>query len=140
MPSAEGLDGRLRLPALEQVEAARVEQVGRDGEVETAIRLTSLLDDAHEAREVRLALLGVDHDVSRDDDHGCAHLHLRLGHDERVVALDPAVRGEHEEAEPDREHLASLATASQWSLTTSPSRSASSRPRKLSPSEPTQCS
>ena len=34
----------------------------------------------------------------------------------------------------------SLATASQWSLTTSPSRAASSRPRKLSPSEPTQCS
>src|SRR5215213_2934118 len=34
----------------------------------------------------------------------------------------------------------SLATASQWNLTTSLSRSASSRPRKLSPSEPTQCS
>src|SRR5918995_3438566 len=33
----------------------------------------------------------------------------------------------------------SLATASQWNLATSPSRSAA-RPRKLSPSEPTQCS
>ena len=62
----------------------------------------------------------------------------RLTLDERVVALDPAVRGEDEEVEPDSERLAVL--GDQWNLTTSPSRSASSRPRKLSPSEPTQCS
>jgi hypothetical protein len=73
-PAAEGLDGRLRLPALEQVDAARVEQVGRDGEVEAATCLASLLDNAHGAREVRLGLLRVDRDVSCDDDHGCAPL------------------------------------------------------------------
>ena len=33
---------------------------------------------------------------------------LPLSDDERVVALDPAVRGEDEEAEPDCEHLAVL--------------------------------
>ena len=64
----------------------------------------------------------------------------RLTLDERVVALDPAVRGEDEEVEPTPNASPSLATASQWNMTTSPSRSASSRPRKLSPSEPTQCS
>src|SRR5919108_5542876 len=41
---------------------------------------------------------------------------------------------------PSADTSPSLATASQWNLTTSPSRSASSRPRKLSPAEPTQCS
>jgi hypothetical protein len=34
--------------------------------------------------------------------------HLVLSDDERVVALDPAVRGEDEEVEPDCEHLAVL--------------------------------
>jgi hypothetical protein len=63
-----------------------------------------------------------------------------LSDDERVVALDPAVRGVDEEVEPDSEGLAALATAYQWNLPTSPSRSASSRPRQLSPSERTQCS
>jgi hypothetical protein len=38
-PAAEGLDGLERLPALEQVDAARVEQVGRGGKVQTAICL-----------------------------------------------------------------------------------------------------
>ena len=31
--AAEGLEGRLRLPALEDVDAARVDQVGGDGDV-----------------------------------------------------------------------------------------------------------
>jgi hypothetical protein len=64
----------LRLPALEQVDVARVEELGGDGKVEAAICLASLLDNAYGAREVRLALLRVDRDVSCDDDHGCAPL------------------------------------------------------------------
>jgi hypothetical protein len=69
--SGEGFDGRLRLPALKEVDAARVEQVGRDGKVEAAICSASLFDNADGAREVGLALLRVDRDVSCDDDHGC---------------------------------------------------------------------
>jgi hypothetical protein len=46
----------------------------RDGKVKAAICAASLLDHAHGAREVRLALLRVDRDVSCDDDHGCAPL------------------------------------------------------------------
>jgi hypothetical protein len=65
-------DGRLRLPALKEVDAAGVEQVGRDDKVEAAICSASLFDNAHAAREVGLALLRVDRDVSCDDDHGCA--------------------------------------------------------------------
>ena len=112
-PAAEGLDGLLRLPALEQVDAARVEQVGRDGKVQAAICLASLLDNAHRAREVRLALLEVDRDGpatrSSSEVFVCQGIsHVRLSDDERVVALDPAVRGEDEEAEPDSEHRAVL--------------------------------
>jgi hypothetical protein len=72
--AAEGLDGRLRLPALKEVDAAGVEQVGGDGKVEAASCSASLSDNAHAAREVGLALLRVDRDVSCDDDHGCAPL------------------------------------------------------------------
>ena len=58
--AAEGLAGRLRLPALEDVDAApRVEQIGGDREIETASCPASLL-------------LRLDGDVSRNDDHGCA--------------------------------------------------------------------
>ena len=72
--AAGGFDGCLRLPALKEVDAARVEQVGRDGKVEAAICPASLFDDAYAAREVGLALLRVDRDVACDDDHGCAPL------------------------------------------------------------------
>jgi hypothetical protein len=68
----------VRLPPLEQVETGGVEQVGRHGEVEAAIRLASLLDDAHGVREVGLALLGVDRDVSCDDDHGALLPHATM--------------------------------------------------------------
>jgi hypothetical protein len=44
--SAEGFDGRLRLPALKDADAAGVERVGRDGKVEAASCPASLLDDA----------------------------------------------------------------------------------------------
>jgi hypothetical protein len=47
--SAEGFDGGLRLPALEDVDLAGVDQVGGDGEVEAA---ASLFDNVHAAREV----------------------------------------------------------------------------------------
>jgi hypothetical protein len=55
-----------------EVDAAGVEQVGRDGKVEAAICSASLFHNAHGAREVGLARLRVDRDVSCDDDHGCA--------------------------------------------------------------------
>src|SRR5918992_2964019 len=70
--AAEGVDRRLRLPALEDVDAAGVDQVGGDREIEAAGCPASLLDDAHTAREVRLALLRLNGDVSCNDDHGCA--------------------------------------------------------------------
>src|SRR5829696_194927 len=72
--AAEVLDGRLRLPALEDVDAAGVDQVGGDGEVEAASCPACPFDDAHAAREVGLTLLGLDGDVSCDDDHWCAPL------------------------------------------------------------------
>ena len=52
----------------------------------------------------------------------------RLSDDECVVALDPAVPGDDEEVEPDTEHLAVIGDRLPVNLTTSPSRSASSRP------------
>jgi hypothetical protein len=64
----------------------------------------------------------------------------RLTLDERVVALDPAVRGEDEEVEPDSERLAVLGERLPVELDDVAEPLASSRPRKLSPSEPTQCS
>jgi hypothetical protein len=67
----------LRLPALEDVNAAGVDQVGCDGEVEAASCRACLFDDAHAAREVRLALLGLDGDVSCNDDYGCHRQTLR---------------------------------------------------------------
>ena len=70
------LQRRLRLPPLEDVDAAGVDQVGGDGEVEAASCPACLFDDAHAAREVGLALLGLDGDVSCNDDHGCAPLLL----------------------------------------------------------------
>src|SRR4029453_19649969 len=77
--AAEGFDGHLGLPALEDVDAAGVDQVGRDGEVEAASCPACLFDDAHAAREVGLALLGLDGDVSCNDDHGallfCTPMH-----------------------------------------------------------------
>jgi len=67
---AEGFDGRLRLPALEDVDPVGVDQVGGDGEIEAVRCPACLFDDAHAAREVGLALLGLDGDVSCDDDDG----------------------------------------------------------------------
>lgn len=67
--AAERLDGRLGLPALEDVDAAGLEQVGGDGEVEAALCSSGLFDDAGALREVVLVLLRVDQDVSCDVDH-----------------------------------------------------------------------
>jgi hypothetical protein len=50
----------------------RVEQIGGDREIETASCPASRFGDAHLAREVGLALLRLDGDVSCNDDHGCA--------------------------------------------------------------------
>lgn len=68
--AAEGIESRLRLPALEDVDAAGVDQVGGDGDVEAAGGLACLFDDDHAAREVGLALLRLDGDVSGNDDDG----------------------------------------------------------------------
>jgi hypothetical protein len=62
-------EGLLRLPTLEDVDAAGVDRVGGDVEVEAAGHSTIPFDDAHAAREVGLALLGFDGDVSCDDNH-----------------------------------------------------------------------
>jgi hypothetical protein len=50
----------LRLPALEEVDAAGVDQISGDGEVEAASCPACPFDDTHAAREVGLALLGFD--------------------------------------------------------------------------------
>jgi hypothetical protein len=54
----------MRLPALEDVDTAGVDQVRADRDVEAANCPASLFDDAHAAREVGLALLRVNCDVS----------------------------------------------------------------------------
>jgi hypothetical protein len=56
--AAKAFNGRLRLPALKDVDTAGVEQVGGNGEVEAASCPARLFDDAHAAHEVGLALLG----------------------------------------------------------------------------------
>ena len=70
--------GRLRqplaTPSAQDVDAAGVDQVGGDGEVEAASGPACQFDDAHTALKVGLALLGLDGDVSCNDDHGCASL------------------------------------------------------------------
>jgi hypothetical protein len=58
------LQRRLRLPALEDVDAAGVDQVGADSAAEAVSCPACLCDDAHAARKVRLALPGLDGDVS----------------------------------------------------------------------------
>ena len=64
----------------------------------------------------------------------------RLTLDERVVALDPAVRGEDEEVEPDSERLAVLVGRLPVDRDDVAESLGVVAPRKLSPSEPTQCS
>src|SRR6476619_4986434 len=68
--AAERLDRGYRFPSFEDVDSARVEQVCRQREVEAArcpARLPHYLDAS---RQVVVALLRVDHDVSSDNDHG----------------------------------------------------------------------
>src|SRR5215475_13679213 len=59
----ERLDGGLRLPALEYVDAAGVHQIRGDGEVQAAGCEAGLFHDAHAVLKVGLALLRVDHDM-----------------------------------------------------------------------------
>jgi hypothetical protein len=65
----ECLDGRLRLPALEDVDTPGVHQIRGDGEVEAAGGEAGLFHDAHAVREVGLALLRFDDDMPCDDYH-----------------------------------------------------------------------
>jgi hypothetical protein len=62
-----------------------------------------------------------------------------LSDDQRVVALDPAVRGVDEEVEPDSEGLAVLGDRLPVELDDVAEPLGVVAPRKLSPSEPTQC-
>jgi hypothetical protein len=65
---------------------------------------------------------------------------IPLSDDERVVALDPAVRGEDEEVEPDSERLAVLGDGLPVELDDVAEPLGVVAPPELSPSEPTQCS
>ena len=64
----------------------------------------------------------------------------RLTLDERVVALDPAVRGEDEEVEPDSESLTVLGNRLPVELDDVAEPLGVVAPPKLSPSESIQCS
>jgi hypothetical protein len=105
--AAEGLQRRLRLPALEDVDTAGVDQVRADREVEAANSSASLFDNARTVREVGLALQRLNGDVSCNDDHGCAPALLPpvqpaglfrgdrpLGQ-EKLIVRQPKSAGEH---------------------------------------------
>src|ERR1700692_4843910 len=77
-PAAPDLIERdTRLPAFEDVNAIRLNQVGTDREVEAAWRLSGLPHDRPAVFEVAVALQWVDDEVTRDDQHW---LLLRLTH------------------------------------------------------------
>ena len=67
--AAEGIDRVVALPALIDVDPGRVHEVGRDGEVEAAVRVARRLDHLATAFEVRRPLVRIDDQVSGDDDH-----------------------------------------------------------------------
>src|SRR5207248_10143896 len=72
--AAEGLDGFLSLPAFEDVDPSRVDQVGGDCEVEAARRTARLLHDVGAAGEVALSPGRVNEDLSGDDHHRVSFL------------------------------------------------------------------
>jgi hypothetical protein len=63
---------RLRLPTVEDVDTAGVDQVPAARDVEAANCPASLFDDAHRARKLGLGLLRLYGDVSCNDDRVCA--------------------------------------------------------------------
>jgi hypothetical protein len=65
---------------------------------------------------------------------------IPLSDDERVVVLDPAVRGEDEEVEPDSERLAVLGDRLAVELDDVAESLGAVAPPEAEPSEPTQCS
>jgi hypothetical protein len=67
--ASESFDSGLRLPALEDVDAARLHQICADREVEATGCAAGLFNDAHTVREVGLALWWIDNNVPRDDYH-----------------------------------------------------------------------
>jgi hypothetical protein len=79
--AAERLRRRLRLPALEDADTARVDQVPADRDVEADYCPASLFDDAHTARKVGLALPRLNGDVSCNDDHVLSA--AEFGHERR---------------------------------------------------------
>ena len=62
--AAEGLDGGRRFALFEDVDPARLEQVGRQREVETARRAACLPHHLDASRQVVVALFSIDHEVS----------------------------------------------------------------------------
>ncbi|GAA1708616.1 hypothetical protein GCM10009734_09360 [Nonomuraea bangladeshensis] len=67
--ATERLDGRQRLPALEDVDATGIHQVRADGEVQAAGCPAGQLDDAHAVRQIAFTLLRLDDDMPRGDHH-----------------------------------------------------------------------
>src|SRR5829696_3167010 len=67
--ATECLDRGLRLPTFEDVDSARLKQIGRQREVETSRRPACLSHHLDASRQVVVAFLRVDHDVSSDDHH-----------------------------------------------------------------------
>src|ERR1700761_4951861 len=67
--TAELIERDTRLPAFEDVNAIRLDQVGADREVETARRLSRLPHDCLAVFEVAVSLRRVDDEVTRDDQH-----------------------------------------------------------------------
>src|ERR1700733_4034 len=68
--AAERLNGGTRLPAFEDVDATRIEQVGADREVEAARGVAGLLHDGPTSHQIAVSLRWLDDKVSRDDHHG----------------------------------------------------------------------
>jgi hypothetical protein len=61
--TAERIHGDLRFPTLEDVDPARVEKISGDREVQAARSPPSLLYDVLAARQVIVALFGIDDEV-----------------------------------------------------------------------------
>src|ERR1700761_5271749 len=67
--TAEVIERDTRVPAFEDVNAVRLDQVGADREIETARRRSGLPHDRSAVFEVAVPLQRVDDEVTRDDQH-----------------------------------------------------------------------
>src|ERR1700730_1263531 len=67
--TAERIDGGPRLPAFEDVNATRIEQVGTNREVEAARCAPGLLHDRLTAHQIAVSVRWLDDEETRDDHH-----------------------------------------------------------------------